>query len=89
MLMADAHPSVFFSGKIIKIGQQAEKKQEWGNASYYEVNIVFDQKPSIRLIPGMSIQVRVLNSISEQISLQQSSTNSSEQTRLESTGEQS
>lgn len=60
MLMADSHPGVFFSGTIIKVGQQAEEKQEWGDASYYEIDISIDDKPEMRLIPGMSIQVRVL-----------------------------
>ena len=60
MLAADAYPAISFPGTITKVSQQAEEKQEWGNASYYELEIDIDELPKVRLIPGMSIQVRVI-----------------------------
>lgn len=68
MLMADAHPGISFPGTIVKIGQQAEDKEEWGDASYYEININIDSTPEIRLIPGMSIQVRILDQQTKSVS---------------------
>ena len=66
ILAADAYPSVSFPGTITKVSQQAEEKQDWGDASYYELDIAIDEFPEVRLIPGMSIQIRVLASGAEQ-----------------------
>ncbi len=59
-LVADAYPAISFPGTITKVYQQAEKKKDWGNASYYELYIGIDESPSIDLIPGMSIQVSII-----------------------------
>ncbi len=59
-LVADAYPAISFQGAITKVYQQAEKKKDWGDASYYELYIGIDEPPSIDLIPGMSIQVNVI-----------------------------
>ncbi len=61
-LVADAYPEITLHGKIIKTSQQAKEKKDWGSASYYEIEIHIDDKPStLSLFPGMSMQVRVLS----------------------------
>ncbi len=66
-LMADAFPGNFFTGTISKVSQQAEKKQEWGDASYYDVDIDINTPPKMKLIPGMSIQIRISDQQSQQV----------------------
>ena len=61
VLAADAYPNISFPGTITKVSQQAEEKQDWGDASYYELSISINEFPEVKLIPGMSIQVRVIS----------------------------
>ncbi|MCP3669680.1 MAG: HlyD family efflux transporter periplasmic adaptor subunit [Gammaproteobacteria bacterium] len=68
-LAVDAYPAISFSGTIEKVFQQAEKKKDWGNASYYELDIRIDEPPSIDLIPGMSVQVSVIGHINQALAL--------------------
>ncbi len=61
LLAADAYPDISFTGTIIKVNQQAEEKQDWGDASYYKLDISIDKLPAFKLTPGMSIQVRTMD----------------------------
>ncbi len=63
LLAADAYPAISFTGTIIKVNQQAEEKQDWGDASYYKLDISVDKVPEYKLIPGMSIQVRLMDPV--------------------------
>ena len=63
LLAADAYPAISFTGTILKVNQQAEEKQDWGDASYYMLDISIDKVPEFKLTPGMSIQVRVMDTV--------------------------
>ena len=63
LLAADAYPAISFTGTIIKVNQQAEEKQDWGDASYYKLDISVDNVPEYKLTPGMSIQVRLMDPV--------------------------
>ena len=56
-LTLDAYPNSPFWGKIEKIGQQAENKKEWGEASYYDVDIAIVEAPQVPLVAGMSVRI--------------------------------
>ncbi len=56
-LTLDAYPNESFKGKITKLGLQAQAKNSWGKANYYDVNISIIQGSSHELIPGMSVRI--------------------------------
>ncbi len=58
-LSFDAKPELTLPGRIVRVGNQAEKKEYWGSASYIDVDIEFDQSQDHGLIPGMSVLVEV------------------------------
>ena len=58
-LTFDAKPELNIAGRIVRIGNQAEKKEYWGDASYIDVDIEFDQSHDHGLIPGMSVLVQI------------------------------
>lgn len=55
----DALPGLLVQGKVERIGRQAEPKQHWGDSGYLNVDIRFDKKPDVDLLPGMSVRVEV------------------------------
>jgi multidrug efflux pump subunit AcrA (membrane-fusion protein) len=55
----DAFPNEKFTGKIKKIGLQAESKSSWGKGTYYDVEIEVLEQPTQPLIPGMSVLIEV------------------------------
>lgn len=55
----DARPTLQVAGVIERIGKQAEPKNHWGDSGYIDVDIRFDNKKSLGLLPGMSVLVEV------------------------------
>ncbi len=62
-LTLDAYPEDVFSGKIAKIGFQAESKKEWGTATYYDVEVQILEPSAQKLIPGMSVLIEFANRV--------------------------
>ena len=58
-LTLDAYPDKTYSGEILSVASQSEKKESWGSSSYHLVKIKFDQQPKHKLLPGMSVRVVV------------------------------
>ncbi|TDQ46264.1 HlyD family secretion protein [Permianibacter aggregans] len=57
-LRLDANPNLRLQGQIRRIGQQAEKRQNWGDAKYLEIWVeLAPDTPLERLTPGMSVLV--------------------------------
>lgn len=56
-LTLDAYPNKSYSGEVMSVASQSEKKESWGASSYHLVKIKFDQQPSHKLLPGMSVRV--------------------------------
>ncbi len=59
ILTLDAFANQSFSGKVTKVGQQAESKTEWGGATYYDVKIEIVKNSTNPLIPGMSVRIEL------------------------------
>jgi len=57
ILTLDAYPHDSFTGKVIAVGLQAEKKTEWGRSTYYDVKIQILKPSTNHLMPGMSVRI--------------------------------
>lgn len=55
MLSVDALPNTELNGKVIKIGKQAEVKQNWGKAAYFLLEIELAGTKDVPILPGMSV----------------------------------
>ncbi|WP_341501610.1 HlyD family efflux transporter periplasmic adaptor subunit [Gallaecimonas sp. GXIMD4217] len=58
-LLLDAHPQTPIQGTITELGRQAEKRDDWGQARYFQVLIDMQSPPLELLVPGMSVLVEV------------------------------
>lgn len=58
-LTFDAEDARHFNGVVTHIVPQAEERQAWGTAAYFEVQIDITDKVDIDLVPGMSVLVEV------------------------------
>lgn len=56
----DALPDVHFQGVIKHVVPQAEEREAWGNAAYFEVHIDIENYKDAGLVPGMSVLVEVM-----------------------------
>lgn len=59
-LNVDAIPGLSIDGVIEKISNQAESRSDWGESSYFALNISINSSDVSELIPGMSVLVEVL-----------------------------
>ncbi|MDC8831546.1 HlyD family secretion protein [Alteromonas gilva] len=55
----DAFPGVQHSAQVTNVVSQPEKKASWGNSAYYQMELSFTEKPTQKLLPGMSVRVVV------------------------------
>lgn len=55
----DAKPDIRATGKIVRIGNQAEPKQYWGGSNYIDVEVSIDGGSPEGLLPGMSVLVKI------------------------------
>jgi multidrug resistance efflux pump len=55
----DALPARTFQGRIESISGSGEKRQEWGNADYFEGVVTLEVEGAGLLLPGMSAMVEV------------------------------
>jgi multidrug resistance efflux pump len=57
-LIADAYLDESFTGTVVRIGFQAEKREQWGRSAYYPVTVEMTKRPGFDLKPGMSVLVQ-------------------------------
>ncbi|HEY7884117.1 MAG TPA: HlyD family efflux transporter periplasmic adaptor subunit [Cellvibrionaceae bacterium] len=55
----DARPELQLSGVVMRVGNQAEPKEHWGESGYMDVEIDIDGAQEIGLLPGMSVVVEI------------------------------
>ena len=56
----DAISDRSFSGRLTDISESGSKRQEWGDADYFEAVVVLEDAADAGLLPGMSALVEVL-----------------------------
>lgn len=59
-IVFDALPSLQVEGELVSISDSGSKKNDWGEAVYYEGVVVFDDTQAPGLLPGMSALVESL-----------------------------
>lgn len=59
VLTLDAYPKQSYSGKILTVSSQAERKSQWSDSAYYRVEIEFSEPLKQAVFPGMSVRVQV------------------------------
>ncbi len=64
-LVLDAYPDKVFQGQLEVMSTQAEKQPQWSDSVYYPVIFRFEQTPQVKLLPGMSVRVEVVNQAKE------------------------
>lgn len=55
----DAYPGQEYTGTIVNMSKQSEKKPQWSKSAYFPAIIRFDEAPSVNLLPGMSVRLLV------------------------------
>jgi hypothetical protein len=58
-VVLDAYPNKSYVGNIVELSKQSEKRPQWGKSAYYSAIVKFEELPSIRLLPGMSVRLLV------------------------------
>ena len=56
-IVLDALPARTFHGRIETVSDSGSKRQEWGDAVYFEGVVAFEQHEPRGLLPGMSVLV--------------------------------
>ena len=58
-ILVDAIPDLRLEGQILKISNQAETRENWGESSYFSLAIAITGESDPRLIPGMSVMAQI------------------------------
>ncbi|MFT4655505.1 MAG: hypothetical protein ACJA0G_001122 [Kangiellaceae bacterium] len=58
-VILDAYPDLQYTGTIVTLSKQSEKKAQWSKSSYFPAIIRFDESPKVNLLPGMSVRLLV------------------------------
>ncbi|MFT6270711.1 MAG: multidrug resistance efflux pump [Alphaproteobacteria bacterium] len=58
-VVLDAYPNSEYTGTIVNLSKQSEKKSQWSKSAYFPAIIRFDESPKVNLLPGMSVRLLV------------------------------
>jgi multidrug resistance efflux pump len=58
-IVFDAYPELEYTGSIVELSKQSEKKVQWSKSAYFPVIVKFNVLPQVNLMPGMSVRLLV------------------------------
>lgn len=58
-VILDAYPQNTYTGTILNMSKQSEKKTQWSESAYFPAIVSFDDLPDVNLLPGMSVRMLI------------------------------
>lgn len=65
-IVLDAFPQHKLDGEVTLLSSQTEKREQWSQSAYHQVKMKFEPSASIKLLPGMSARVEVMQGASDE-----------------------